>query len=117
MKQKIIDFHQDKEKHWVADLECGHKQHVRHDPPLVERLWVLSEEGRLNRLGQNLNCVVCDESGEKIVRATLAEYKKLMCAAYEAGGQSGLCAEGRWELALDSSATIDIKKVLQAALK
>ena len=26
--RKIVGFHQDEERHWVADLECGHTQHV-----------------------------------------------------------------------------------------
>jgi hypothetical protein len=42
-------------------LECGHNQHVRHDPPYVERPWVITEHGRRSRLGQELNCVRCDE--------------------------------------------------------
>ncbi|MEP7326441.1 MAG: DUF3565 domain-containing protein, partial [Gemmatimonadota bacterium] len=32
MQRRIASFHQDPESHWVADLECGHSQHVRHDP-------------------------------------------------------------------------------------
>lgn len=61
MQQKIIGFHQDDQQHWVADLECGHTQHVRHDPPWQERPWVMAEESRNARLGMSLNCVVCDE--------------------------------------------------------
>ncbi len=57
----IVGFHQDDVGDWVADLECGHTQHVRHDPPLVTRPWVLSEEGRRSRLGQTLLCLVCLE--------------------------------------------------------
>ena len=33
MKRRIVGFHQDEEQHWVAELECRHNQHVRHDPP------------------------------------------------------------------------------------
>ncbi len=55
----IVGFKQDEEQHWVADLDCGHTQHVRHDPPLVERRWVLTPEGRAARLGQQLGCVKC----------------------------------------------------------
>jgi hypothetical protein len=61
MNQKIIAFHQDEESHWVADLACGHTQHVRHDPPWSERPWVLTPEGRQARLGIELNCLKCDE--------------------------------------------------------
>lgn len=41
MKRKILSFHQDELDDWVADLECGHTQHVRHNPPWQERLWVI----------------------------------------------------------------------------
>ena len=60
MKQCIVAFHQDEEQHWVAELECGHDQHVRHDPPLALRPWVLTIEGRERALGQMLDCKKCD---------------------------------------------------------
>jgi hypothetical protein len=61
MDRPIVGFHQDAEGHWVADLECGHGQHVRHDPPWMSRPWVLTPEGRNSRLGVVLNCVKCDQ--------------------------------------------------------
>jgi hypothetical protein len=61
--RRIVGFHQDAEGHWVADLECGHTQHVRHDPPWQRRPWVLSEEGRQRFLGTPLQCVRCAEEG------------------------------------------------------
>jgi hypothetical protein len=57
--QRIVGFHQDEELHWVAELECGHTQHVRHDPPWQTRPWVMSEAGRAGFLGQVLMCVEC----------------------------------------------------------
>ena len=61
MKQPITGYHRDEEDHWVAELYCGHNQHVRHDPPLVSRPWVVTEEGRNSMLGYELNCVKCDQ--------------------------------------------------------
>lgn len=61
MKQAIVGYHKDEEDHWVAQLKCGHFQHVRHDPPWVNRPWVISEEGREGMLGYELNCKKCDE--------------------------------------------------------
>ena len=61
MKQKITGFDRDDEHHWRAILACGHRQHVRHDPPLTTRDWVLTEEGRASRLGLELDCKRCDE--------------------------------------------------------
>ena len=60
MLRQILDFHQDEELHWVAELTCGHCQHTRHDPPFFSRPWVLTDEGRKAQLGQSLNCVRCD---------------------------------------------------------
>jgi hypothetical protein len=59
--RRIVGFHQDDEGHWVADLECGHTQHVRHDPPWQNRLWVTTEEGRRRYMGATLTCVLCDD--------------------------------------------------------
>jgi hypothetical protein len=61
MEQKIIDFHRDGVGDWVADLACGHTQHVRHNPPFSNRPWVLTEEGRQRFLGFHLNCKLCDD--------------------------------------------------------
>ncbi|RZG86604.1 DUF3565 domain-containing protein [Acinetobacter sp. WCHAc060033] len=62
MLQKIIGFHLDEEQHWVADLECGHGQHVRHTPPWQNRPWVMTEQGRQEKLGVALNCKKCEET-------------------------------------------------------
>ncbi|WP_447977490.1 DUF3565 domain-containing protein [Candidatus Nitrospira bockiana] len=63
MQQPIVGFHQDEHGDWVADLACGHGQHVRHQPPFVSRLWVLTEAGRRDHLGRMLNCTRCEEAG------------------------------------------------------
>jgi hypothetical protein len=60
MKKRIIGYHQDEEQHWVAELECGQNQHVRHVPPWINRLWVTTAEGRSSQLGQMLDCEECD---------------------------------------------------------
>ena len=62
MQRCITGFHRDADEHWVAELECGHSQHVRHDPPWVERPWVLNENTRRARIGTPLECVACDET-------------------------------------------------------
>ena len=60
MKQAIVGFHQDEEGDWVARLECGHNQHVRHNPPWQNRPWVTSPQSRAKHLGDKLECVKCD---------------------------------------------------------
>jgi hypothetical protein len=60
VEQRIVGFHTDDEGHWVADLACGHTQHVRHDPPWQVRPWVTTAEGRQAFLGKTLPCKTCD---------------------------------------------------------
>jgi len=62
VERRISGYHQDEEGHWVAELECGHRQHVRHNPPWVNRPWVTTEEGRTAALGTTLDCKKCDLS-------------------------------------------------------
>ena len=64
MQRAIVGFDRDEEGHWRALLECGHKQHVRHDPPWTVREWVMTQEGRAGKLGVMLNCKLCDEENE-----------------------------------------------------
>jgi len=60
VRRAIVGYHQDEAGHWVAELECGHTQHVRHDPPWQVRVWVTTPEGRALHLGNELECVLCD---------------------------------------------------------
>lgn len=60
MKRKIVGFHEDEDGDWVARLECGHQQHVRHRPPWINRPWVETIDGRNAALGQELECGRCD---------------------------------------------------------
>lgn len=61
MQRAIVGFECDEVGDWVALLECGHRQHVRHRPPWQERPWVLTAEGRSERLGTALECSECEE--------------------------------------------------------
>jgi Protein of unknown function (DUF3565) len=65
MEQAIVGFHQDAEAHWVAELACGHNQHVRHDPPWTNRPWVVTAAGRTATLGRNLMCRKCDQGAPR----------------------------------------------------
>jgi Protein of unknown function (DUF3565) len=58
--RKISGFHQDERGDWVADLECGHTRHVRHNPPWESRPWVLTPEGRASYIGTELRCKACE---------------------------------------------------------
>jgi hypothetical protein len=59
----MTGFWRDDDGDWVAYLDCGHRQHVRHRPPFQDRAWVQTEEGRASRMGGLLECPLC-ERGE-----------------------------------------------------
>ena len=61
MLREIVDFRRDAEGQWIAELSCGHSQHVRHEPPFQVRPWVLDEASRKARLGTQRDCPLCDE--------------------------------------------------------
>jgi hypothetical protein len=56
--------------------------------------------------------VRCDELARKVAEAVIKECRKSLVAAYEDAGISGLCAEGRWEMALDSLSAINLSELL-----
>ena len=60
MERAITGFHQDEHGDWVAELACGHGQHVRHRPPWQVRPWVATDAGRRDHLGALLDCKLCD---------------------------------------------------------
>jgi hypothetical protein len=56
----IKGFHPDPAGDWVAELDCGHNQHVRHRPPMQWREWVLDPALRAARIGTIMDCPLCD---------------------------------------------------------
>jgi hypothetical protein len=58
-QRKIVGFHMDGNRDWVAELECGHQKLVRNDPPFTEHHWVTTAQGRLDHMGQELTCSAC----------------------------------------------------------
>ena len=58
--RRIIAFRQDDEGHWIAELECGHSQHMRHQPPWQVRPWVLTAAGRDRYIGVRVPCTLCE---------------------------------------------------------
>jgi hypothetical protein len=68
MNRPITGFHLDAEQDWVAELACGHFQHVRHRPPWIQRPWVVTEQGRTSKLGELLDCKKCDRGEPRDAR-------------------------------------------------
>jgi hypothetical protein len=61
VQREIVGYHQDGHGDWVAELACGHRQHVRHQPPFQLRPWVVDADGRRQRLGTLLECRLCEQ--------------------------------------------------------
>jgi len=60
MQSTIIGFELDEDGYWVALLGCGHRQHMRHKPPFIERPWVIDQTSREAMIGQPIDCPLCD---------------------------------------------------------
>jgi hypothetical protein len=88
----IIAFHQDDQGDWVADLTCGHTQHMRHNPPWIERPWVMTPEGRQNHLGGTLDCRQCAaeerSTGERTIADASLDNASGEERAYKCGGDA-----------------------------
>ena len=65
MLRSITGYLLDEDGHWVAELECGHHQHVRHDPPWQLRAWATMETGRHAHLGKHLKCLKCERGAAR----------------------------------------------------
>ena len=59
MQRTIVSFAVDALGDPIARLDCGHAQHIRHQPPFQLRPWVMTAEGRASMLGTALNCLRC----------------------------------------------------------
>jgi len=73
MQTTITGFHRDDAGDWVAELACEHGQHMRHRPPWQLRPWVMTDEGRQQKLGEAIDCPLCDQTA---MPAGASEYKR-----------------------------------------
>lgn len=58
---------------------------------------------------------MCDKS-RRMAEAVREACVEAATAAYEQAGISGLCGEGRWEIALDAIRRVDIERILRTVL-
>lgn len=65
MQRRITGFFKNERDRWTARLDCGHTRTIRHNPPWVNRRWVLREDSRRRRIGSPLNCKACDQDSEQ----------------------------------------------------
>ncbi|GAB4363538.1 MAG: hypothetical protein Kow0042_01470 [Calditrichia bacterium] len=123
MKRKIYGFHQDQLGDWVAELECGHTRHLRHNPPWTERPFLESESRRTKFIGTELDCKTCEELAMNLIpsndeKRRIAEAVKAACLkaaieAYQDAEISGLCPEGVREVVLDAIKSLNVEAVLR----
>ena len=120
VERPITGYHQDEVGDWVAELECGHNQHVRHEPPFQLRAWVLDPKTRASRLGTTLVCPLCERAempdALRSVRTTPVWDQETMPAGLRRAHRIGAATwgrlmvyEGRLRFAAATTPAIDIE--------
>lgn len=73
MERSAVGFVRDDDD-WIVELDCFHRQHVRHNPPFRSAAWVLDDASRAEHVGTAFDCVLCDRAelpdGLEVVRVT-----------------------------------------------
>jgi len=59
VSRNILGFAADAAGDWIASLDCGHRRHIRHRPPLSEYPWISDAAGRAARVGAPIECDRC----------------------------------------------------------
>ncbi|MDC0721206.1 DUF3565 domain-containing protein [Nannocystis bainbridge] len=57
--RRICEFARDAAGEWIVHLECGHRRHVRHRPPLSNYPWLADPAERAARIGAEIECERC----------------------------------------------------------
>jgi tellurite methyltransferase len=57
--RRMLGFTADEQGDWVARLDCGHRRHIHHRPPLADYPWITDEAARAARIGQSIECQRC----------------------------------------------------------
>jgi len=55
----MLAFEADAAGDWIARLDCGHRRHIRHHPPLADYPWIVDAAGRAARVGAEIECERC----------------------------------------------------------
>jgi tellurite methyltransferase len=97
VERVVVDFEADEVGDWVALLDCHHRQHVRHRPPLWPAPWVEEDRERARRIGTTLRCSMCDRceipAGLVVVRTTATWDEHTMPSGLR---RAHKVATGRW---------------------
>lgn len=57
--RRILGFERDAANEWIVRLDCGHRRHVRHRPPLSDYPWLADAAAREARVGAAIECGRC----------------------------------------------------------
>lgn len=55
----ILGFATDHAGDWVCRLDCGHRRHIRHRPPLSDYPWIVDSSARAAKIGAPIECERC----------------------------------------------------------
>lgn len=70
----IVELSREAEAEVILGLDCGHRRHVRHRPPLSEHPWVLDDSSSEARVGGSIECLRCGQrllpEGARVYRRT-----------------------------------------------
>jgi tellurite methyltransferase len=119
VERPIVGYHCDEQGDWVAELDCGHGQHVRHRPPFELRPWVIEPEARAKRIGTTLDCPLCDRAelpeGLRFVRSSPIWDEKTIPVGLLSSHRVGRRTwgeiqvhEGRMRFVMDSEPVLDV---------
>jgi tellurite resistance-related uncharacterized protein len=59
LQRTILEFEKDEEDDWRVVLDCGHKRHLRHDPPREIRPQLSDPSVRESAIGNTIDCGRC----------------------------------------------------------
>lgn len=59
IERKILSIEEETNEEFVASLSCGHKRHLRHDPPRETRPRLLDSQEREAIIGTQIDCGRC----------------------------------------------------------
>lgn len=59
VSRTILAFEPDEPHAWIARLDCGHRRHIRHRPPLSSYPWILDDVARAAKVGAAIECERC----------------------------------------------------------
>ena len=97
MRRVIVGFEADDAGDWVARLDCHHRQHIRHRPPIWSAPWIEDDVARARHVGAALACPLCDRcelpSDLTVLRTTPTWDERTMPDALRAAHR---VSSGRW---------------------